>query len=163
MILYICILNLLIFAFLHRLSLEGGQAAPQGGEPMPPGHGRRAGSPLPGAGAPPPLGGPAWGVGGTGGAPPPVEERDCAGERETKNFHAQQWWRANQRRRPRWSQGQICRLSTNYRPDRRIEGTETKLSTGRTQRHPRILSTTHRSKVIAHRSCCRSWNHSELR
>jgi hypothetical protein len=31
MILYICILNLLIFAFLHRLSLEGGQAAPQGG------------------------------------------------------------------------------------------------------------------------------------
>jgi hypothetical protein len=130
---------------------------------MPPGHGRRAGSPLPGAGAPPPLGGPAWGGGGTGGAPPPVEEKDCAGERETKNFHAQQWWRANQRRRPRWSQGQICRLSTNYRPDRRIEGTETKLSTGRTQRHPRILSTTHRSKVIARRSCCRSWNRSELR
>jgi hypothetical protein len=69
---------------------------------------------------------------------------------------------AHQRRRPRWSRAQIHRLRMNRWSDHRIEGTGTKLSKRQTQWYPRIPSTTHRSKVIAHRSCCRSWNYLEL-
>jgi hypothetical protein len=71
--------------------------------------------------------------------------------------------KAHRRRNSRRSREQIRRLTKNYRSDRRIEGTGTKILTRRMQPYPRIPSTTHRLKVIARQSCRRSWNRPKLR
>jgi hypothetical protein len=63
----------------------------------------------------------------------------------------------------RWSREEIHRLPNIRRSNRRTERTLMKSSTRRTQEYPRILQTMHELGVIAHRSCRRSWNRSELR
>jgi hypothetical protein len=96
--------------------------------------------------------------------PPPGEVREGrGGPARTGNVKHEETLgatmvEAHRRKRHRWSLAQIRRLRTNRRLDRRIEGTETMLSTRRTQRYPRISPTTHGLKVIARWS----WNRLEL-
>jgi hypothetical protein len=93
-------------------------------------------------GQPPSPGGYAGGGKEGEGAPPPGRERGkregLRGEDKNDEHNEKQWRRGSPERRPCWSRGQIRRLRTNRRSDRRIEGTRTKLSTGRTQRYPQI-------------------------
>jgi hypothetical protein len=64
---------------------------------------------------------------------------------------------------PRRSREEIRRLPEIWGSNRQTERAPTKPSTIRTQRYPRIPQTMHGLGVIARRSCCRSWNLSELR
>jgi hypothetical protein len=99
-------------------------------------------------------GGDGWGWG-----PPPGRATGRKGwpctKGEIEKPLVQQWWRLTGEDEVGRSRTQIRRLGTNHRSDRRIEGKGTKLSIRQTQRYPQIPPMTHRSKLIARRSCRR--------
>jgi hypothetical protein len=97
--------------------------------------------------------------GGGGGAPPPGKMRGGRGRPCTDG-------KIKKRRNPRYNNGGGSPKKTTLAGAehkivdwRQTKGTTTKLSARQMQRYPRIPPTMHGSKLIARRSCRRSWNH----
>jgi hypothetical protein len=82
---------------------------------------------------------------GYGGEYVPYKVKTKREEKETMEV-------AHQGRRTRWSQEENHRLAANRRSDQRIESTETKPLTRRTQRDSQISPTMHGLKVTARQS-----------
>jgi hypothetical protein len=71
--------------------------------------------------------------------------------------------KAHRKKNPRWSRGENHRLTEIRGSNRRTERAATKPSMRRMQRYPQIRQTMHGLRVIARRSCRRSWNRFKLR